>query len=382
MGLRLEVITAIDDLKGLGQDWDVLQRASGTSVFTSHLWTLTWFEHFWGLASPRVLAFYQKDELKGVAPLALYRTKLSRFTLSYLCLAGNVGETTEYHDLGFPFSLDTGEAAEALLRGMRRLRWDMLQLRDLRCDALTKALFQRMGKDWAAEMNDSKPCPYVTLNKGKEILENFEPRSAKKVQRILDSLENEGRICFRTRRSPDSLAQAVDVYVEQHKRRWAAKGGSIFNDPRQASFLKDISTRSAEKGEMLVYEVLIDGNVAAQQFCILERDVVRLFKIGMNDDYRPYAPGYLSVYYAMKETQEEGYAEYDLGPGPEEYKYKVGGVDRWTCNIHGKRGVALLGSNLAKLPGLRGWSSKLLSQKSTEAQAAANKPKLDTEIER
>lgn len=367
MAVKAETITQLEGLEPLRQEWDELQGESGTSVFTSHLWTSVWLKHFHDLAAPRVLAFRERGELVGMAPLAVHRARLMGYPVTYLCLVGNVGETTEYHDLGLPFRGAPQEAAAALLRGMRGLRWNMLQLRDLRWDGLAQALFERAGREWPCEALRSKPCPFVTIDPDMEILAQFEVRSSRKVRRIIDSLEGEGRICFRTGREPETVSNAVDVYVEQHRRRWASKGGSIFREERQEAFLRDIACKCAERGEMLVYEVLIDGRVAAQQFCILDGRVVRLYKIGMDDDFRPYAPGYLSVYYAMKGTQEEGYIEYDLGPGPEDYKYKVGGVDRWTYNIQGKRGSMVLLSKASRLPGVRGVAAKVAGPRPSPA---------------
>jgi len=359
MNKKVEVITRLEDLAPLQEGWEMLRRESGTSIFTSHLWTHIWLKHFGDVFDQRVLAFWKGEELVGLAPFALQRSRLMGYPATYLGMIGNMGETSEYHDLGFPFRGAIKEAAEELVGGMRRLRWNLLQLRELRWNGMAQALFHEACAEWQCESMVSKPCPYVSLDPSRDVLEQFEARSGRRVRRIIDSLEKEGRIDFQAVRRKDMVAQSVDIYIQQHKERWAKKGGSIFHEPRQAEFLKEVTAKGAEMEELVIYEVHIDGKVASQQLCIMDGEVIRMYKIGMDDQFRSYAPGYLSVQYAMAEAQNDGFKEFDLGPGPDEYKYKVGGRDRFTYNIQGKRGSMIMMAKAAKLPLIRGMAGKV-----------------------
>jgi hypothetical protein len=351
--IKVKVLRDIEEIEGLERDWQRLHSACHGVVFSSYLWTTVWLKHFGAIAPPRVVTIWKGDELIGIGPFVSYKGSFKGYPLKYLCLAGNVGETTEYHDLTLLHAEDSPEINEAFIKSIGSISWNLLQLRDLRWDQFAISLYERMRQQWQCEEMVSKTCPRATLDASKDPIEQYETRSARKVKRIIDQLDKAGRIGFRTSKSGDQVSASIDTYLAHHKVRWASKGGSIYNDPAQAAFLKDISVSCAERGEAVVYEVLIDGKVASQQLCIREGKIMHMYKIGMDDQFRSYAPGYLSVYYAMNEARKDGYAEFDLGPGPEEYKYKVGGKDRFTHNIEGKRGGMLVLSKVGRMPGVR-----------------------------
>jgi CelD/BcsL family acetyltransferase involved in cellulose biosynthesis len=353
MNVRPEIITRTVDLLPLEEEWERLRIANQASIFTSPIWTTVWLKHFDDQISLNALALWQGEEMVGFAPLITNRSSFKGYPMTYLCLVGNFGETTEYHDLQFLHGKEMKSAVQGFIEGMKRLRWNMLQLRDLRWNGISQELLAQASSIWQCEAVVSKDCPYVPLDPDKPVLEGFEVRSARKVKRLIDTLEKEARIEFVVINGGDDVARSIDTYIEQHKQRWANKGGSIFHDPRQSGFLREISIRGAESGTIVVYEVHIDGEVASQQLCIRDGGSLRMWKIGMNDKYSAFMPGFLTVYHGLTEAQKAGFKEYDLGPGPEQYKYKVGGVQRFTYNIHGKRGMANVLSKASHLPGLR-----------------------------
>jgi hypothetical protein len=365
-----EVITRLEDLAPLQEDWEEMRLENGASIFTSYLWTTTWLRHFGGSVGLRALVLREGGEVAGIAPFATFRSRFLGLPVTYLCMVGTVGETTEYHDLQPLYKGEAKRAARDFVKGMRSIRWNMLQLRDLRWCALMENLFSQAGAEWPCEKMASKPCPFAVLDPQKEVLEQFEGRSSRKVRRIVNELQRDGRISFVKVWRKEEVERSVDVYIEQHKARWASKGGSIFNDPRQTGFLKEIASRSAERDEVIIYEIHIDGKVASQQLCIRDGRVIRMYKIGMNDEFRSYAPGYLSVYYAMSDARYDGFREFDLGPGQEEYKYKAGGKDRFMYNIQGKRGSMKLLSTASRLPGARRVARRVLPTMTAEASAA------------
>jgi CelD/BcsL family acetyltransferase involved in cellulose biosynthesis len=353
MSESAETVTRIEDLLQLEEEWEALRLENGASVFTSPLWTSIWMKHFHDRASLKALVLWRGEEMTGLAPLVTYRSSFKGYPMTYLCLVGNFAETSEYHDLQFLHGKDVKAASRGLVAGMKGLRWNMLQLRDMRWNSISQEVYAQASALWQCEAMVSKACPFVPLDASKHVLDGFELRSGRKVRRLVESLEREDRIEFAAIARPEDVARSIDTYIEQHKERWANKGGSIFHDPRQSGFLKEVASKGAEKGTVVIYEVRIDGEVASQQVCIRDGVSLRMWKIGMNDKFRAMMPGYLSVYHGLTEAQREGFREYDLGPGPEQYKTKVGGVPRFTYNIQGKRGMADLLSKASHLPGLR-----------------------------
>jgi CelD/BcsL family acetyltransferase involved in cellulose biosynthesis len=178
------------------------------------------------------------------------------------------------------------------------------------------------------------------------------------IRGTLSGLENQKRISFRIRDSPEGAAEAMKVYVSQHRARWRAKGGSIFDDRHLAEFMVNLAKKSAERGHVNIFEVLIDGNVASQLFCVFDLDWVRAYRIGINNKYLEYAPGSLVVYFALKEVQRKGFHIFDFGKGAEEFKYRLGAQDRFIFGIHARRGSVSVLSRLASMPGVKGFVEK------------------------
>ncbi len=352
MSIRPEIITRTEDLLPLEAEWEQLRLEDQASMFTSPLFTKIWLKHFQDRISLRAVVLWQGQEMVGLAPLITYRSSFKGYPMTYLCLVGNFAETTEYHELQFLHGRDLKASTQGFIAGMRKLHWNMLQLRDLRWNAISQELFAQASSAWECEAMVSKDCPYVPLDASMPVLEGFEVREGRKVKRLIDSLQKEGGIEFVAVRGRDEVERSMETYIEQHKRRWEGKGGSIFHDPRQSGFLKDIASKGAEAGVMVVYEVRVDGEVASQQLCIKDGACLRMWKIGMNDKFRALMPGFLSVWQGLSEAQKEGFQEYDLGPGPEEYKYKVGGRQRPIYNVQGKRGMTTILSKAAHLPGV------------------------------
>jgi len=353
MTTKSEVLTKLGELLPLQREWEELRIKSRATVFTSPWWTCIWLKHFQGQAPPKVLVLWEGGEMTGLAPLVTYRSSFKGYPITYLCMAGNFGETSEYYDLEFLHGQGTKTAAKALVSGIKGIRWNLLQLRNLRWNSMAQAFFAQASQAWRCEDQLYHASPYVPLEPARPVLDGFEGRSGRKVKQLVESLEREERLELRTVESMDEMAGSIDTYIEQHKERWASKGGSIFHEKSQSGFLKDVALRGAEEGAVVVYEVRIDGEVASQQICVRDGGSLRMWKIGMNDRFKAYIPGYLSVYFGMLEAQRGGFTEYDLGPGEDAYKYKVGGVDRHTHNIQGKRGMVDLVSKASHLPGMR-----------------------------
>ncbi len=353
MTTKSEVVTKLGDLLPLQREWEELRIKSRATVLTSPWWTCIWLKHFQSQAPSKVLIQWEGEEMVGLAPLVAYRSSFKGYPITYLCMAGNFGETSEYYDLEFLHSQGTEAAAEALVSGIKGIRWNLMQLRNLRWNPMAQAFFAQASQAWQCEDQLYHAGPYVTLEPSRPVLDGFEGRAGKKVKQLVESLERERRLELRTIESSDEVAGSIDTYIEQHKERWASKGGSIFHEKSQSGFLKEVAARGVEEGAVVVYEVRIDGEVASQQICVRDGCSLRMWKIGMNDRFKAYIPGYLSVYFGMLEAQKDGFTEYDLGPGEDAYKYKVGGVDRHTHNIQGKRGMVDLVSKASRLPGMR-----------------------------
>ncbi len=298
---------------------------------------------------PAVLVIESKDEIEYIAPLAVRKGNMRGLPVRVLGMVGTILDTSEYYDLTFVRKKGYVGNLNALIDSMASVKWDVIQFRDMEDDDMLAPLTQNLTGRWQCELEPARPSPLVTLIPNTDPISNFEPRTGRRIQRIIAELRKESRLDTRMAKTPERIEIAMKKYLELHIARWESKGGSIFKDARQKEFLINLPVELAKRGKAWVLEVLIDGEIASQQLCLLDKKSTRMYRVAMNDTFRSFAPGYLTSYFAMLEAQRDGSNIFDMGPGPDEYKYKVGGKDHPNFAINVKRGKVRVASKLLHL---------------------------------
>jgi len=350
--LRCRVVSKIEDLEPLRGPWEELRVKCGGSVFSSFDWTLLWIKNFGHVASPRILIAEEGGDLRGIAPFVVSERTVMGIKVRRLSFVGTEAGAAEYYDLGV--LCDDGEAIDAIFTAMKGLNWNVLNLVDLKETEQSKTLCKRIAEEWYSEDLPRIPCPFVELPETGDVITTIRARMRRTIRKTVSELGREGRISFKSRESAEDAREAMREYIQQHIARWKNKGGSIFEDKHLSEFIVEIAGKGAENGNSHVCETLIDGNVASQLFCLVEKDCVRAYRIGINDKYLDCTPGSLVAYFAMQETRRRGFRILDFGKGAEEFKYRMGAKDRFLIGIHARRGSVRMMSKLASVPGVRG----------------------------
>ena len=351
--LRCRVLSEVSELERLHHPWEELRAKCGGSVFSSFDWTMLWLRHFSHVATPRIVVAEEHGKLRGIAPFVMSERAIMGVEIRRLSLVGNEAGTAEYYDLGVLCDDGVDEVTGAIIAAMKGMNWNVLNLADLNENPESLAFLKRIADEWLAEEIPRTPCPFVKLPETGDVMVGIGASMRRTIRRSMSRLEDEGRIFFRTKTVADDAKDAMRTYVQQHRTRWKAKGGSIFDDQHVVDFIVEAAVASAELGWASICEVLIDGIVASQLFCLCEKDCVRAYRIGINDRYLDYAPGSLVLYYAMQEAQRSGFHVFDFGKGAEDFKYRMGAKDRYLIGIHARRGSVRMISKLASVPGLK-----------------------------
>jgi hypothetical protein len=346
---RNRVLSSLEEIKEIKEPWERLEEQGNCCIFSSYLCTIEWIRNFGDLIEPAVLVIGSKDEIEYIAPLAVRKDKMNGLPVRILGMIGTSLDTSEYYNMTFLRKKGFIGNLDALVDGVANIKWDVLQLRDMEKDDLLSALLERFNGRWSNEVELARPSPIVNLDPNIDPMKGFELRTGRRIRRIIDELTRDSRLETRLADTPESMEKAMNKYVELHAARWESKGGSIFKDGRQRSFLRGLPAELVSRKKAWMMEVLIDGEIASQQLCLLDKDIIRMYRMVMNNDYRQYAPGYLTCYYAMLEAMKGRHRIFDMGPGAEEYKYKVGGKDHLNYAINAKRGKVMMASKLIRL---------------------------------
>jgi CelD/BcsL family acetyltransferase involved in cellulose biosynthesis len=349
--LTCRVVSEIGDLDPLRGPWEELRAECRGSVFSSFDWTVLWLRHFGHVASPKIILAEDNGTLRGIAPFVLSERTAMGVKIRRLSLVGTEVGAAEYYDIGMLCANE--EVMSAIFTVIKGLNWNVLNLVDLKDTDQYRALLRRTAEEWHTEELPKVPCPVVMLPEAGDVITAISTRMRRTIRKNLSDLKREGRISFRAQESAENVRVAMRTYIQQHMTRWKPKGGSIFEDRHLSEFIVEIAGNEAERGNATVYETLIDDVVASQMFCLVERDCVRAYRIGINDQYLDYKPGNLVAYFAMQEAQRKGCRIFDFGKGAEEFKYRMGAKDRYLLGIHARRGTVRMMSRLAAVPGVR-----------------------------
>lgn len=348
-----KILRSIAEIEGLERDWEGLRTCCDASIYASHAWALEWLNKFGSQVQPNVIVLEEDDHVCAIAPFIIYEQKVSGIKIKKLSMIGNGSGTTELYDLNILWHGDSAHIVEALVEVMDQLDWNVIQFHDLKEDELSLQLYERIASLWDTDELVKIPCPFVEFTPGKDVLSNASSRTKRMIRRTLQSLEAEGRIGYRRVDIPEEVKEAAEFYALHHISRWEDKGGSIFANENIASFLKDITTYAANEGYCDIFEIWIDGALASQMICFEDGDVMRAYRVGMQPRFSQLSPGNLVAHYAMKESLNAGFTQFDFGAGSEEYKYRLGSKDRELMRIQSKRGAMKAMSKISSLPGVK-----------------------------
>jgi len=349
--LRTYVIRDISELAPLEKVWERIRHQTGGHLFTSYQWITEWYKHFSRYAEPRVVLLEHKDDVIAIAPLAYQGKMMKGLRIRTLWTAGWVGDTHELQSIGLMCCDDSQEAQNALIKGILRAGWNNLQFNGLPDSPLTAALHKMLVANYHTEDMVRIPRPVVNLEGVGDIISIFSDRSKRSTRKSMRSLTEEKRLEFRKLTEPGQVSVAMLEYVEMHKKRWASRGGSIFSDGDQSSFLLDSARMTAERGESGVYQTLIDGRIAAQAFTLFDGDKACVYRLGTNDDFLEHVPGYLLFHYLLSDLKAKEFKVVDLGTGAEDFKYRIGATDNHLVNLHSMRGSLALARSISHIKG-------------------------------
>lgn len=351
--MRTEVLVDISDITHLEEDWERLRRETGGHVLESFRWILEWYKHFSEVARPRVIMMEHGGRIVAIAPLAYQSKTVMSVPIRTLCTAGWVGGTHEMQSVGLMCG-DVGETGrDALFKVLLRTGWNNLEFYGLPDDALTAELHTRLKAMFPTDDIVRVPRPIISLEGVGEIISTFSERSRRSTRKALRTLGEEKRLGFRLLTAPDDAMGAMREYIEMHKARWASRGGSIFSDEAQSSFLLDTARMMAERSCGAVYQALIDGKIAAQAFTLLDGRQACVYRLGTNDDFLDYVPGYLLFNYLLSDLKEKNFRVVDLGTGAEDFKYRIGATDTHLLNLHAIRGTLAFASRVSRMKGIK-----------------------------
>lgn len=280
----------------------------------------------WGNAQLALVSASENYQLVGIAPLFIHEYDGQQALL----LLGSI-EISDYLDL-IVREADLPGFLSGLIDFLASFpagNWSAIDWYNLPDNSPTlaalKAESSRRGWNYHEEIY--RPTPRIALNGSfDDYLMGIDKKQRHELRRKMRRAAESGRVRFHV------VDRGTDIEPELE---------SFFHlmvqDPNKALFLKDVmrdqisqSIRAAhEYGYLWLAFLEVDGVKAAATLCFDYKNKLWGYNSGVSRDYMDLSPGWVIMGHTIQWCCENGRTEFDFMRGDEEYKYRLGGVDRF-----------------------------------------------------
>ncbi|GAB4500816.1 MAG: GNAT family N-acetyltransferase [Anaerolineales bacterium] len=335
--LHLTLHRSFDSLETLSHAWNNLLAESVTNApFLRYEYLCTWWNTRGGGEWPpeaelRVYTAEQEGQLLGVAPLFLAKGKL--------WLLGSV-EISDHLDLiARPQTLPAFVAALlAQLEQDPAENWSALEWVNLPDWSPTPALLQSEAEKhgWHYSQEIYQPTPYISLPGNFETyLEGIDKKQRHELRRKMRRAEESGRgVRWYIVRDEAALESEIEAFLHL-----------MSQEPEKNEFLTEAmrdhmgqSLHAAFRAEWLQLAFLeIDGKKACGYINFDYNNRIWVYNTGLDRSFMELSPGWVLLGHLLQWANENGRAEFDFLRGDEEYKYKLGGQNRFVLKVSVER---------------------------------------------
>ncbi len=325
--LRVKLITKTEEFEALKPVWNATLQGCGIdSVFLTHEWLSTYWEHFGHRRKLRIFAAEQAGQPIAFAPLMLSHSRATRLRRMELLGAG----IHDYADFVVPQG-SPSSALNALWQaiGEHADHWDVMRLAQVAADSpVTERV--TADEDFRIIATDGETCPTLTLPPtwrdylslvGKNMRSNL----SRYPKRLASSFDVEYHLVT----SPDTLDRTLTALFDLHTRRWRKRRlpGVLFS-PRRQAFHRDLCRRLLEADRLRLFALRLDGREVAVLLNYFYGGKYFFFIGGFDPDYSRWSVGTVLFGHAIQHAIEERAREFDFLRGEEEYKYRLGAQNR------------------------------------------------------
>jgi CelD/BcsL family acetyltransferase involved in cellulose biosynthesis len=307
-----------DALRELPSEWEGLRERSDASPFAGWAWHRAWSSSApeAELRACHTVVLRSGGRVEAILPLASRSVAFRRQRATALTWA--IG------DLGCPDHLDVLALPEAnfdaFVPALRALPWDILILGNLAASAPhAMRLAQALARHGCAvRWNELWPCPYLDLPATwDEYLATLSPNRRQVLRRRERVLDREHTVTV-TDYEGGRLDEGWRHLVALHEQRWAAAG--IFNDARVERLHHAFTHDLAQRGQLWLTTLDLDGRPAAAWYGFADRETVYFYQSGRDPRWDDKSVGVALMVKMIRRAIERGYKRFDFLRGDEAYK--------------------------------------------------------------
>jgi CelD/BcsL family acetyltransferase involved in cellulose biosynthesis len=322
--------------------WNALvQESIADTPFSRHEYLSEWWKTLgggeWGrsdreAAPPRLVlvSATENDQLIGIAPLFIEEWDGCRA----LMLVGSI-EISDYLDL-IVREADLPRFLSGLIDFLASSfadKWSALDWYNLPDSSPTLAALKAESdrRGWTYHEEIYRPTPRIPLNGSfEEYLARIDKKQRHEIRRKMRRAAESGRVRFYIVDKNADIEPELESFFQL-----------MVQDPNKAVFLKDAmreqmsnSIRAAHTyGYLWLAFLEVDGVKAAATLCFDYKNKLWGYNSGVSRDFMELSPGWVIMGHDVQWCCENGRYEFDFMRGDEEYKYRMGGVNRFVMRV-------------------------------------------------
>lgn len=301
-------------------EWSALHaRVPGASPFLHPAFRRSWLNVFGEGVRPVFLSVRVGDELVGAVALEIDRDEARELGDHNVC------------DYAGPLALPGHEAAVAsgLLEWLREDLTPALRTWGMPADSpLVPALSAATeAGGWSFEQAHEAVCPGVDLGGDFEAyVASLSKKDRHELRRKMRNFEAAGRVEFASVGEPDAVVGGLEALF--HLMRISRGDKDEFLTGRMEEFFRELGRTFGALGMARLSTLSLDGTPVAMTLAFEDDRATYLYNSGYDPAYGHLSVGLVGKAYAIRDSIERGKTRFDFLRGEEEYKRRLGGIDR------------------------------------------------------
>ena len=321
MTVTWEVLDSIPAVEPAVADWDRL-AVDASLPYCAPAWLLAWWRH----AAPpdahlRLITVHDGDRLVGIGPFYAVPWRAGLWTWSLL------GTDTTSRIEPLADAASGGAVAKAMAEAIAsgtpppgRVRLEGLPVESAWPEALQGAWPARRAP-WH-HREPATPAPVARLDGDLDAwLRSRSSNFRQQMRRSRRKLDNDG-FEFRVSSDADEIERDLNDFERLHNARWDFRGGSTALTPGTLDMLAEAGRELLDLDRFLLVSLERDGRVINSQLFVAAGDEISYWNGGFDNEFGYFKPAMVALVEAIRLSIEKGKRRFDLGPGPQGYKYR------------------------------------------------------------
>jgi CelD/BcsL family acetyltransferase involved in cellulose biosynthesis len=340
--MHIEAIRTQTEWLSLAAEWNQLLAESITPVpFLRHEYLTAWWNHRGGGEWPDstlyiLVARDDGGELIGVAPLFSSKNHAGE---DALMLIGSI-EISDFLDI-IVKAADLEPFLDALLShltGSNAPHWDSLEWANLLETTATLPALQTAAAKYGLTFHQERiqPAPVITLPGDFDAyLESLDSRYRRElIRKMRNALGYFIPVEWYDVEEENSLESEVNDFIAMMREE---EDKDVFLTDKMVAQIHAIAQATFEAGYLKLSFLKVGKEKAAGYFNFDYNDRIWVYNSCIARKFGRLSPGIVLMGFIIQDAIEKGRAELDLMRGNEEYKYQLGGQDRYIIRATVKR---------------------------------------------